>query len=57
MNGVRVDNFKKNFGVKKNPYRMCYASCYTRGLVHFLEHLFPRLKKIIPQAELHIYYG
>jgi len=57
MNGVRVENFKKDFKVKRNPYRLCYASCYTRGLEHFLQFFFPQLKKLIPQVELHIYYG
>jgi len=25
----------------RNPYRMCYTSCYTRGLEHLLEFFYP----------------
>jgi len=57
MNGIRIENFSNDLGIKRNPYRMCYASCYTRGLEMLLEYCFPYLKKIIPQAEFHIYYG
>ena len=57
MNGVRVNNFLVNKNFKRNPYRLCYASCYTRGLERLVKYFFPVLKKLIPQAELHIYYG
>ena len=58
MNGIRINNFKINKkNVQRNKYRFCYTSCYTRGLLPILEHFFPVLKKIIPEVELHIYYG
>lgn len=40
-----------------NKYRIIYASSYDRGLFQMLEHGFPRIKKEIPEAELHVYYG
>lgn len=57
MNGVRVERFKENKGYERNDYRLCYASCYTRGLMELLKYFYPRLKELIPEAELHIYYG
>ena len=57
MNGVRVDQFKKNSNYQRNNFRLCYTSCYTRGLLELIKYFFPILKKKIPEAELHIYYG
>jgi GR25 family glycosyltransferase involved in LPS biosynthesis/glycosyltransferase involved in cell wall biosynthesis len=58
VNGIRVNEFKKNINnVIRNKYRFCYTSAYNRGLVEILEYFFPVLKKIIPEVELHIYYG
>src|SRR3989338_5624179 len=34
-NGIRIEEFDKpssHYGVERNSYRMCYCSCYTRGL-------------------------
>lgn len=42
---------------KKNPYKLIYASRYYRGLENMLEHGWPIIKKEIPEAQLHIYYG
>lgn len=57
MNGIRINKFNKNSGIKREPFRLCYTSCYTRGLETLLKYFFPKLKKLIPEAELHIYYG
>ena len=57
MNGVRVERFKKNNGYVRDDYRLCYASCYTRGLMELLKYFYPKLKELVPDAELHIYYG
>lgn len=41
---------------ERNPHRLMYASSPDRGMEHLLE-IFPRLRELIPDAELHIYYG
>jgi glycosyltransferase involved in cell wall biosynthesis len=57
-NGVQIDEFKNNKEmVKRNPYRFCYCSCYTRGLFPILQFIWPIIKQIEPRAELHVYYG
>jgi glycosyltransferase involved in cell wall biosynthesis len=57
-NGVRVETFQKNTDlIQRNPYRFCYCSCYTRGLLEILQHMWPIIKQIEPRAELHVYYG
>jgi hypothetical protein len=57
-NGVRIETFEQNKDlVKRNPYRFCYCSCYTRGLLEILQHMWPIIKQIEPRAELHVYYG
>jgi glycosyltransferase involved in cell wall biosynthesis len=61
-NGVRVEAFKEDSDAKGNeyirmPFRMCYCSCYTRGLERILTDIFPIVYKMEPRAELHVYYG
>ena len=57
-NGVRIEEFLQNKDlVQRNPYRFCYVSCYTRGLFHILQFIWPIIKQIEPRAELHVYYG
>ena len=41
---------------KRNPYRMIYTSSYDRGLVYLL-HMWEDIKKEVPQANLHCFYG
>jgi len=53
-NGIDVKMFNKK--VERNPYRLIYTSSYDRGLETLLK-LFPLIKKEVPQAELHIFYG
>lgn len=43
--------------VKKEPYQLIYASNYARGLEKMLRYGWPIVKREIPEAELHIYYG
>lgn len=38
-------------------HRLVYASSYERGLIKILQWSFPLIKRAIPEAELHIYYG
>lgn len=57
-NGVRLEEFSKNTEmVQRNPYRFSYSSCYTRGLLPILQHIWPIIKNLEPRAELHVYYG
>jgi len=57
-NGVRVDEFSVNVDtVPRNPYRFCYCSCYTRGLMPILQYMWPIIMNAEPRAELHVYYG
>lgn len=55
-NGIRISKIIDP-KVERNKYRMCYCSCYVRGLYPILRYLFPIIKRAIPQMELHIYYG
>jgi glycosyltransferase involved in cell wall biosynthesis len=57
-NGIRVEQFNKEpSDIKRNPYRFCYCSCYTRGLMEILTFIWPIIFKYEPRAELHVYYG
>ena len=56
-NGIRVKEFQSEIVPKRNPYRFCYCSCYTRGLVRILKDIWPRIYEMEPRAELHVYYG
>jgi len=57
-NGIRKDNFATNSNsLKREPYRFCYCSCYTRGLMELLAYTWPIIFKSEPRSELHIYYG
>jgi glycosyltransferase involved in cell wall biosynthesis len=42
--------------MKRNPYACIYTSSYDRGLEHLLK-LWPDVKKAVPEAELHCFYG
>lgn len=53
-NGIESSLFNQE--VKRNPFQVIYASAYDRGLEHLL-YIWPQIKKRIPQATLHIYYG
>lgn len=55
-NGIRHSQFNCA-GVERISNRFVYASDYSRGLQQLLEWFWPRLIKLVPDAELHIYYG
>lgn len=54
-NGIDFKRFD-NIKVKRNPYRFHWSSSLDRGLDNVL-YLWPFIKKEIPEAELHVYYG
>lgn len=58
-NGIRMEVFKNQLKEPnvRNLYRFCYCSCYTRGLQHILENIWPVIYKFEPRSELHVYYG
>jgi glycosyltransferase involved in cell wall biosynthesis len=56
-NGIRTEQFSVNPGIVREPFRFCYCSCYTRGLVELLQFVWPHVVNAYPQAELHVYYG
>jgi len=41
---------------ERDPHRLMYASSPDRGMEYLLE-IFPRLRELVADAELHIYYG
>jgi len=41
----------------RDPFKLVYCSCYTRGLVPLLQVFFPVLKALEPRVTLHITYG
>lgn len=43
--------------VVRNPKKFLYASSYTRGLDKILLYCWPRIRALVPDAELHCYYG
>jgi glycosyltransferase involved in cell wall biosynthesis len=55
-NGLRISEFSDPI-VTREPYRFCYCSCYTRGLVNLLQFVWPVIFHNEPSAEFHIYYG
>lgn len=55
-NGVDENFIKLNTG-KHEKYKIIYASSYDRGLYWMLHWGWPIIKKELPEAELHIYYG
>ena len=56
-NGIRIDSFTPQEGITREPFRFCYASCYTRGLLETLAYVWPVIFQNEPRAELHVYYG
>jgi len=58
VNGVRNIFFEEtNKSIKREQFRFIYASCYTRGLEYILTFVFPKIRSLIPEATLHIFYG
>jgi glycosyltransferase involved in cell wall biosynthesis len=59
-NGVEEDVFdaiKRNPITYRNSKRFIYASSYERGLEKILKYCWPYIRKNIPDAELHCFYG
>jgi hypothetical protein len=62
MNGVQVDLFNSVLNsetgkLKRDPHRFIYASTYERGLEPILKYTWPKIKRAIPDATFHIFYG
>ena len=55
FNGIDFTRFDA-VQVERNPYRLHWSSSLDRGLDNVL-YLWPHIKKEIPQAELHVFYG
>ncbi len=58
-NGIRSESICENeesLNVNRNQYRMMFASSPDRGLSNAIQ-IFKRVREVIPQAELHVYYG
>lgn len=58
-NGCKVDlieEVESSQTIERNPKRLIYASSPDRGLLTLLK-LFPRAKEIVPDLELHCFYG
>ncbi len=53
-NGISSVNINKKW--KRDPFRMIWTSSYDRGLPYLL-NMWPDIKKEVPEANLHIYYG
>lgn len=58
-NGINInllDEIAKR-DIKRNDHRICYTSCYTRGLLATLTKTWPQIRAAVPDAELHVCYG
>jgi glycosyltransferase involved in cell wall biosynthesis len=59
-NGIRVDMIAEVEAVgvpPRTPTRIHFSSSPDRGLKPLLQYIFPRAKEIVPDLELHVYYG
>jgi len=56
-NGISLERFNDIKVEHKDPYRCIYSSAPNRGLDILLEFIWPKIKKAMPEAELHVYYG
>ena len=56
-NGIVGDDFEAlmDEDIHRDPYRVIYSSCPSRGLVPLLE-MWPTIKQACPEASLDIYY-
>ena len=54
-NGINIDDYKPTL-LPRNPRRMIYTSSYDRGIEHLLM-MWQDIKKEVPDAELHLFYG
>jgi len=56
-NGTQTEFIMNVNKPNRENTRFCYTSCYERGLIPILKHVWPLLKQKIPSAEFHIHYG
>jgi len=56
-NGTHTEKIEQMTKPKRQKNRFCYTSCYERGLIPILKHLWPIVRKEISDAEFHIFYG
>lgn len=57
-NGVDKDLFKlKDKVITRQINRFCYTASYDRGLKELLLYSWRQIKRSLPDAELHVYYG
>jgi GT2 family glycosyltransferase len=54
-NGIDLKRFD-DIKVERHPYRFHWSSSWDRGLDNVL-YLWPFIKKELPEAELHVFYG
>ena len=55
-NGINPIDFNGLEMILRNPHRIIYASSYDRG-IHTILVDWHKIKKEVPDAELHLYYG
>jgi glycosyltransferase involved in cell wall biosynthesis len=55
-NGINAVDFIGLDDIPRESHRCIYASSYNRGLERLLE-IWPEVRKEVPDATLHIYYG
>jgi len=55
-NGINPQDFEGLDNIPRQKHRVIYASSYNRGLEELLQ-MWPDVRKEVPDAELHIYYG
>lgn len=56
-NGVDETIFEDPQEEWRNPFRFCYTTCYSKGLIQILEHMWPIIFAAEPRSELHVYGG
>lgn len=54
-NGINIERFE-NKDIERNPYKFIWSSSPDRGLDIVLE-MWPEIVGLVPDAELHIFYG
>jgi len=58
-NGIVLDKFRSELNgnsIIRNPHRAVYSSSPDRGLELAIK-VWPRIRHVIPDAELHVFYG
>ncbi len=55
-NGIDLGRFSSVGSAPRNPHRIVYSSSPDRGLDVAIR-IMPRVRQIVPDAELHVFYG